>query len=73
MVLGIKSEFGVEADSIPVQCTKDEVKNMATAERQRSDSIKKRKPALMRALSRAEMTAVAAAVMVMAYAHTAAA
>ena len=58
MVLGIKSEFGVEADSIPVQCTKDEVKNMATAERQRSDSIKKRKPALMRALSRAEMTAV---------------
>ena len=53
MVLGIKSEFGVEADSIPVQCTKDEVKNMA-----RSDSIKKRKPALMRALSRAEMTAV---------------
>ena len=57
MVLGIKSEFGVEADSIPVQCTKDEMKNMKVAERQRSDSFKKTKPSLMRALSRAELTA----------------
>ena len=56
MVVGIKSEFGLEADSIPVHCTKDEMKNM-TAERQRSDSFKKRKPSLMRALSRAELNA----------------
>ena len=50
MVVGIKSEFGVEADSIPILCSKDEIKNM-----KRSDSIKKRNPTLMRALSRAEM------------------
>ena len=47
MVVGIKSEIGVEADSIPVLCSKDE--------RKRSDSFKKRNPMLMRALSRAEM------------------
>ena len=49
MVVGIKSEFGVEADSIPVLCTKDELK------KKRSDSFKKRNPTLMRALSRAEL------------------
>ena len=47
MVVGIKSEFGVEADSIPVLSTKDEIK--------RSDSFKKRNPTLMRALSRADL------------------
>jgi len=46
MVVGIKSETGVETDSIPVLCTKDE--------RKRSDSFKKRNPRLMRALSRTE-------------------
>ena len=54
MVVGIKTEFGVEADSIPVHCTKDEMKN-TSAERQRSDSFKKMKPSLMRALSKAEL------------------
>ena len=56
MVVGIKSEIGVEADSIPVLCTKDEIKNLSAAERKRSDSFKKRNPTLMRALSRAELS-----------------
>lgn len=50
MVVGIKSEIGVEADSIPVLCSKD----ISAAEMKRSDSFKKRNPRLVRALSRAE-------------------
>ena len=52
------SEFGVEADTIPVQCSKDETKvhDVGSSQRQRSDSIKKRKPTLVRALSRKEIT-----------------
>ena len=49
------SEFGVEADSIPVQCSKDEAKShayLSSADRQRSDSFKKRRPTLLRALTR---------------------
>ena len=49
------AEFGVEADSIPVQCSKDEAKShayLSSADRQRSDSFKKRRPTLLRALTR---------------------
>jgi len=51
MVVGIKSEFGVEADSIPIHCSKDD----QAEQRKRSDSVKKRKPTLMRALSKKEI------------------
>ena len=55
------AEFGVEADSIPVQCSKDEAKShayLSSADRQRSDSFKKRRPTLLRALTRQQSSPI---------------
>jgi len=56
MVIGIKSEFGLEADSIPVQFDKAQTKNFKSKDIKKSDSMKKNKPSLIRALSRADFS-----------------
>eukprot|EP00090_Calanus_glacialis_P002054 TRINITY_DN11544_c0_g1_i1.p1 TRINITY_DN11544_c0_g1~~TRINITY_DN11544_c0_g1_i1.p1 ORF type:complete len:704 (+),score=168.81 TRINITY_DN11544_c0_g1_i1:35-2113(+) len=56
MVIGIKSEFGLEADSIPVQFDIAENKSFKSKEVKKSDSMKKKKPTLLRALSRADFS-----------------
>ena len=44
MVIGIKSEFGLEADSIPVQFDLAENKNYKSKEVKKSESMKKKRP-----------------------------
>ena len=56
MVIGIRSEFGLEADSIPVQFDLAENKNLKSKEVKRSESMTKKKPTLVRGLSRADFS-----------------
>ena len=56
MVIGIRSEFGLEADSIPVQFDLAENKNLKSKEVKRSESMTKKRPTLVRCLSRADFS-----------------
>ena len=53
------TELGVEADSIPVQCSKDDLKTrdrLGSIGSKRSDSLKGRKPTLVRALTKEQLS-----------------